>query len=404
MIRPGFLDIELRQNLIELARDGSAAHRLARRANALVLLDDGMSCEVIAKVLLLDDDTIRTWYRLYEEDGIEGLTNFSYEGSACQLSGEQQEKLKAWVATSLPRTTRQVGAWIENEFGVVYEGRSGLIALLHRLGLEYHKPNVIPRKLDEEKQKAFIEGYEKLLNSLGDDEAVLFADAVHPTHAARPVGCWAPSQEKLAIEQTSGRQRINIHGAIDLETGQTRMIEALTIDAASTIRLLQSIEALYPMLALINVFLDNARYHHAKLVQEWLALPGHRRVGVQRANGIDPALIEKAAEQGARLRLYECILIVGFRRVNIRVGGYDIVIAGQHDRRIERIKLSCMRDETLHPSKLVLEFRPGLWIPVRCIERDYKNSINGCLEIAALRVGRIAGECRARDDWLATTC
>ena len=276
MIRPGFLDIELRQNLIELARDGSAAHRLARRANALVLLDDGMSCEAIAKVLLLDDDTIRTWYRLYEEDGIEGLTNFSYEGSACQLSGEQQEKLKAWVATSLPRTTRQVGAWIENEFGVVYEGRSGLIALLHRLGLEYHKPNVIPRKLDEEKQKAFIEGYEKLLNSLGDDEAVLFADAVHPTHAARPVGCWAPSQEKLAIEQTSGRQRINIHGAIDLETGQTRMIEALTIDAASTIRLLQSIEALYPMLALIHVFLDNARYHHAKLVQEWLALPGRR--------------------------------------------------------------------------------------------------------------------------------
>ena len=276
MIRPGFLDIELRQNLIELARDGLAAHRLARRANALVLLDDGMSCEAIAKVLLLDDDTIRTWYRLYEGDGIEGLTNFSYEGSACQLSGEQQEKLKAWVATALPRTTRQVGAWIENEFGVVYEGRSGLIALLHRLGLEYHKPNVIPRKLDEEKQRAFIEGYEKLLNSLGDDEAVLFADAVHPTHAARPVGCWAPSQEKLAIEQTSGRQRINIHGAIDLETGQTRMIEALTIDAASTIRLLQSIEALYPMLALIHVFLDNARYHHAKLVQEWLALPGRR--------------------------------------------------------------------------------------------------------------------------------
>ena len=276
MIRPGFLDIKSRQNLIELARDGSAAHRLARRANALVLLDDGMSCEAIAKVLLLDDDTIRIWYRLYEEDGIEGLTNFSYEGSACQLSGEQQEKLKAWVATALPRTTRQVGAWIENEFGVVYEGRSGLIALLHRLGLEYHKPNVIPRKLDEEKQKAFIEGYEKLLNSLGDDEAVLFADAVHPTHAARPVGCWAPSQEKLAIEQTSGRQRINIHGAIDLETGQTRMIEALTIDAASTIRLLQSIEALYPMLALIHVFLDNARYHHAKLVQEWLALPGRR--------------------------------------------------------------------------------------------------------------------------------
>jgi transposase len=57
MIRPGFLDKASRQDLIELARDGSAAHRLARRANALVLLDDGMSCTAVAKVLLLDDDT-----------------------------------------------------------------------------------------------------------------------------------------------------------------------------------------------------------------------------------------------------------------------------------------------------------------------------------------------------------
>ena len=59
MIRPGFLDSESLRDLIELARDGSAAHRLARRANALVLLDKGMSCQSVAEVLLLDGDTIR---------------------------------------------------------------------------------------------------------------------------------------------------------------------------------------------------------------------------------------------------------------------------------------------------------------------------------------------------------
>ncbi|PZR82935.1 MAG: hypothetical protein DLM68_15230 [Hyphomicrobiales bacterium] len=41
-------------------------------------------------------------------------------------------------------------------------------------------------------------------------------------------------------------------------------------------RLLESIAALYPMLVLIHVFLDNARYHHAKMVREWLARPGCR--------------------------------------------------------------------------------------------------------------------------------
>ena len=54
------------------------------------------------------------------------------------------------------------------------------------------------------------------------------------------------------------------------------MIETLSVDAASTIRLLESIEALYPMLVLIHVFLDNARYHHARLVAQWLARPGCR--------------------------------------------------------------------------------------------------------------------------------
>ena len=52
------------------------------------------------------------------------------------------------------------------------------------------------------------------------------------------------------------------------------MIEVETVDAVSTIKLLEAIEALYPLLALIHVFLDNASYHHAKIVREWLAQPG----------------------------------------------------------------------------------------------------------------------------------
>ncbi|MEI8277874.1 MAG: hypothetical protein WCG00_17965 [Hyphomicrobiales bacterium] len=39
MICAGFLSPVYRADLIALARDGWAAHRLSRRANALVLLD-----------------------------------------------------------------------------------------------------------------------------------------------------------------------------------------------------------------------------------------------------------------------------------------------------------------------------------------------------------------------------
>jgi transposase len=37
-----------------------------------------------------------------------------------------------------------------------------------------------------------------------------------------------------------------------------------------------AILAAYPSLRMIHVFLDNARYHHARLVREWLAREGGR--------------------------------------------------------------------------------------------------------------------------------
>jgi transposase len=70
MIRGGFLIEEDRKALTALARDGLAAGRVTRRANALVLLDDGMSCQEVARVLLFDDDTIRGWYELFEQGGV----------------------------------------------------------------------------------------------------------------------------------------------------------------------------------------------------------------------------------------------------------------------------------------------------------------------------------------------
>lgn len=278
MIRSGFLTPEQRQNLTILARKATVEHRVARRANALVLLDRGKSCEEVAEFLLLDDDTVRTWYSLFEQTGIKGLSDFKGGGSIGRLTEAQMAQLKAWVTETLPHSTRMIGAWIEKTFGVVYETRGGLIKLLNRLGLEHRKPEMISRKLSPAKQAAFIAAYEALLNSMGDDEAVLFVDAVHPTHGVRSVGCWAPKEVKLAVEQTSGRDRLNIHGAVDLETGQTRMIDVLTVDAASTIALLASIEAKYPARRQIHVFLDNARYHHAKMVREWLEQPGCRIV------------------------------------------------------------------------------------------------------------------------------
>ena len=194
------------------------------------------------------------------------MVDFGYKGRACELTAAQQDALKDWVAQTLPRTTTTVGEWIEKSYGVSYT-RSALIKLLARMDVEFRKPEVIPRKLDPTRQQAFIKAYDNLLNNLGNDEAVLFADAVHPTHEVRPAGCWAPKDAKVALEQTSGRQRLNIHGAIDLETGATRMIEATTIDALSSIALLIAITLRYPIKRLMHVCYNVASFEWSRVVQ-----------------------------------------------------------------------------------------------------------------------------------------
>lgn len=275
MIRPGFLGADERRELRALARDGSSEARAARRANAIVLLDSGWSCAEVAAALLIDDDTVRSWHGLYAEHGLTGLVVMGHHGSQSHLSRDAETALVDWVRVNLPRNTRIIGAFLAREHAVSYS-HAGLIALLHRLDLVYRKPDLVSAKLDPARQKAFIAEYQQLLTGLGNDETVVFADAVHPTHQARAVGCWAPAEENIAIAPASGRDRLNIHGALNLETGQTQMLAVDTADAQSTMALLAAILSAYPAKRLIHVFLDNARYHHARLVRQWLARHGAR--------------------------------------------------------------------------------------------------------------------------------
>ena len=50
--------------------------------------------------------------------------------------------------------------------------------LLHRLGMEHRKPQAVSRKLDPDKQAAFIAAYEDLLNHLAVSTAERFWSAV----------------------------------------------------------------------------------------------------------------------------------------------------------------------------------------------------------------------------------
>ena len=218
-----FLSAAVRADLVAIARDGLEEHRIARRANAILLLDQGWSYAEVAEALFLNDSTIRIWLREFQEGGVEAIVLFDLKGGTGRLSPLQIDELRAWATQVLPTSTTEIGQFILDRFGFDY-GRSGLIKLMNRIGFDWKKPESVPGKIDVETQQKFIDAHEDLRNSLGPDEMVVYVDAVHPTHQAKPAGRWLPRGQRCALPAASGRDRLNLHGAIDLETGQTRFI------------------------------------------------------------------------------------------------------------------------------------------------------------------------------------
>jgi hypothetical protein len=63
---------------------------ITRRANAILLLDDGESCAPIAKFLYLDNDTIRSWYRAYQEGGWDALSTDGCKGGQSRMTSAKE--------------------------------------------------------------------------------------------------------------------------------------------------------------------------------------------------------------------------------------------------------------------------------------------------------------------------
>jgi transposase len=74
-------------------REARARGGVSRRANAILLLDDGFSCTQIAKVLYIDDDTVRTWHKHYMSGGFDELETFDWQGGKPYLSEVQAGEL-----------------------------------------------------------------------------------------------------------------------------------------------------------------------------------------------------------------------------------------------------------------------------------------------------------------------
>lgn len=260
--------------ILKEAHRAAQSKKQADRIKTILLLNQGLAYEEITRLLLLDDSTLRRYYHEYEQTGIDGLLEDHYHGSDPLLTKKQHAKLEAYLVERVRPNAEAVCAWVKEQFNTEYS-IEGMTHLLHRLGFSYKKTRHVPGKADAAKQQAFVAQYEELKRTKKPEDRIYFVDASHPHHNSMPAYGWIRTGETREIKSNTGRQRINLNGALNLEGMDVVIREDDMINAISVIALLKQIEGVQPE-GLIYLILDNARYNRSKKVAAYVKR--HKRI------------------------------------------------------------------------------------------------------------------------------
>lgn len=248
------------ETLHDQTRDG----RVRDRIKAVLLTSEGWTTAMISQALRIHESTVRNHladYALSEKLKPEN------GGSDSHLSAEQTSELIAHLTEHTYHHNNQIVAYVFERFGVKYTV-AGMHKWLRKNGFSYKKPKGVPHKFDAAKQQAFVEQYEQLKASCGEDETILFMDAVHPTQATKISYGWIRTGQDKSIETTGSRTRINLLGAVALDDIAGAIVnEYEFVNSETIVQFFGQLREKYPQNHKLHLILDGAGYHIANVVK-----------------------------------------------------------------------------------------------------------------------------------------
>src|SRR5271170_122605 len=245
--------------------------RIADRIKAVLLRDDDWSLRAIAEALFLTEEGVRQHLLDY---GASGKLKPDNGGSEGFLSEVQAAALLRHLDERLYVKVSDIAAYVHAAFCIRYSVR-GMTDWLKRHDFTFHQPCGVPAKADAVAQQAFVAEYENIKKKLGDEDQIVFMDGVHPSHAVRFVRGWIRKGQRREIPTNASQKRLNILGALNLETMTLHRREYLTLNADAVIAFLTCLLATMPR-GLLHIILDRGRYQNCVAV--WAYAAEHPRL------------------------------------------------------------------------------------------------------------------------------
>jgi transposase len=255
---------------LEYLRANTKDKKIYVRYTCVLMYDSGLTYDEISRYLGIGEKTSRRAVEAYRKGGIEELSRYNFVGNTSNLTEYQKHILIKELSANLYVSCKEVIDYIKNEFDIEYS-ESGVCKLLKRLGFVYKQTKLIPGKADMYKQSDMAGKLVELIENLDKDSKVFFMDGVHPTHNTGQCYGWILKGHEYEMSCNSGRQRININGAMNAQDPTETYVDYTdSVNAQSTIRLIENIIESNKDRKVIYLVSDNARYYKNTILQEYI--------------------------------------------------------------------------------------------------------------------------------------
>jgi transposase len=261
------LQLQFTENEIEKLHYERFHHpdpRVQQRCEIVYLKALGLAHQDIGRIVRVTQPTVRGYLEDYQAGGLDKLKEVNCYRPTSELN-DHRATLEEEFKARPPKTINEAVERIE-QITHVRRSPTQVRTFLKGLGLKRLKVGHIPAKADPIQQAEFLE--QKLQPRLEEAQQGLrhmfFVDAAH--FVLQPflgfLWCFA----RVFIQAPSGRQRLNVLGALHATTRQlVTVVNQEYINADTVAALLLQLAATFSDLP-ITLVLDNARYQHCRLI------------------------------------------------------------------------------------------------------------------------------------------
>ena len=121
--------------------------RELKRALAVHRTQLGFKHRTIQAILGVQSSFISTWKKHYQAEGLNRL-RLGYKGSRPYLSADQRTPINAWLASQPQPSVAELAAYIQTQFGVVFQSSQSYYELLSPARYSWKKTQALSPKAD----------------------------------------------------------------------------------------------------------------------------------------------------------------------------------------------------------------------------------------------------------------